>query len=195
MDPPVGHAGDQIGDAGIAFPPILMGAVQPVEATDELGMGRVRRVPDFMRRIAEGAQHIDRLGIALGQHLAVADAHHLRAARLVEPFLAGNMREVFGVMRIGHVDQGGAIELTLPVERIERLRLSVAAAVMADIGDPAAILRVDGRLIGAAPLQVVIARKGHVPGFRLLLPRCRERNDQQDERAAKTKTAVHGVPS
>jgi hypothetical protein len=129
-----------------------MGAVQPVDAADELGMGRVRRVPDLMRRIAEGAQHVDRLRIALGQRLAVADADHLRAARLGQPFLAGDMGEVSGMMRIGDIDQRGTVELALPGERVERLGLRLGAAVMADIGDPAAVLRMDRRLIGAAPL-------------------------------------------
>jgi hypothetical protein len=41
----------------------------------------------------------------------------------------------------------------------------VGAAVMADIGDPALALMMDGRLIGAARLQVVIADQFHVGGF------------------------------
>ena len=41
----------------------------------------------------------------------------------------------------------------------------VGAAVMADIGDPAVALVMDGRLIGAAGLQVVVPDQLHVGGF------------------------------
>jgi hypothetical protein len=37
---------------------------------------------------------------------------------------------------------------------------------MANIGDPAVALVVDGRLIRAAPLQVIAADEAHVVGFR-----------------------------
>ena len=50
--------------------------------------------------------------------------------------------------------------------RIDRRGNLVGAAVMADIGDPAVALMMDGRLIGAARLQIVVADQLHVGGFR-----------------------------
>ncbi len=119
-----------------------------------------------MRLAAEGAQHVDRVGIALRQRPAVADAHHLRAAAFIFSFLPGNVRRYFGcagsVTSTIEVPFGSA----LPVMRIDRLRNVVGAAVVADIGDPAVALVMDGRLIGAARLQIVGADQLHVGGFR-----------------------------
>src|SRR6185437_6172016 len=41
----------------------------------------------------------------------------------------------------------------------------VGAAVVPDIGDVTVALVMDGRLIGAAPLQIIIADQFHVGGF------------------------------
>ena len=103
-----------------------------------LGRGHV---PDLVRRVAEGAQHVDLVAVAFGQVAAVAEPRHLRAAGFRPAFLARYVREVFRVPRIGHVDDGGAVVLHRAGQRIQ-LRL---AAVMADVGDPAAALRVQFR--------------------------------------------------
>ena len=66
---------------------------------------------------------------------------------------------------IGDVDDRGAVRLGLAGHRIDRIGNVVGAAVMADIGDPAVALMMDGRLIGAARLQVVVADQLHVGGF------------------------------
>ena len=91
----------------------------------------------------------------MGKRLAVADAHHLRAAALVFSFLARNVMQIFRMRGIGDVDDRGAVRLGLAGQRIDRIGNVVGAAVMADIGDPAVALMMDGRLIGAARLQVV----------------------------------------
>src|SRR5260370_184422 len=52
---PVGCAGDQEGDAGVAFPPVLVCVLQPVQPRDQPGIGRVGDIPDLMRLAAEGA--------------------------------------------------------------------------------------------------------------------------------------------
>ena len=114
---------------------------------------------------AEGAQHVDRVAIALGQRLAVADAHHLRAAGLVFSFLPGNVVQVFRMRGIGDVDDRGAVRLGLAGDRIDRIGNGVGSAVMSDIGDPAVALMMDGRLIGAARLKVAVADQLHVGGF------------------------------
>ena len=127
------------------------------------GAGRIGHVPDLVRRVAERAQQVDGAGIALRQRLAVAHAHHLRAAVLGQALLAGNVREVLRAARIGDVDDRGAVEFLGARQRIERLGHLLGAAVVADVGDPAAALLVDDRLIGAARLQVVGSRRAPCP--------------------------------
>src|SRR5882757_6208507 len=100
-----------------------------------------------MRFAAEAAQHVHRVGIALGQRLALANAHHLRAASLIFSFLAWNVAQIFWLRGIGDVDDRGAVRLGLSAKRIERRRNIVGAAVMSDIGDPALTLVMDGGLI------------------------------------------------
>ena len=97
---------------------------------------------------------------------AVAHPHHLRAARLVGAGRARDVVQVFRMRRIGDVDDRGAVVLGLAGQRIDRRRHVVGAAVMADIGDVAVALLVDGGLVGRARLQVVPADQLHVGGFR-----------------------------
>ena len=68
----------------------------PAIRRDQHRIVGVGDIPDFMRLAAEGAQHVDRIGIAFRQRLAVADAHHLRAAGFIFSFLAGNVGRYFG---------------------------------------------------------------------------------------------------
>ena len=174
-------------DAGIAFPPALVGVgVIAADAGDEDGMCRIGDVPNFMRRGAEGAQQIHGARIAVGQVLAVAHARHLRAATLRAAFGAGNMCEILRLRRIGHVDDRGAVELGLTGQRIDRLG-HIARAVMADISDVAVALPVDGRLIGAAGLQVVVADQPHVPGLRRIADLGRLRTAGRHRKAATRK--------
>ena len=86
---------------------------KPAEPGDQHRIGGIGDVPDLMRLAAEGAQHVDRVAIALGQGLAVADAHHLRAARLVVACLPGNVPQIFRMRGIGDVDDRGAVGLGL----------------------------------------------------------------------------------
>ena len=135
------------------------------EAHRLLGRGDV---PHFVRLVAEVAQHVDLALVArifnCGQFGAVAYAHHLRAAAFRLAFLAGNMRDVARLARVGDVDERGAAVLHRAGERVER-----GAAVMADVGDPATMVLADHRLVGAAPLQVIVAEEHHVRGARAVL--------------------------
>src|SRR6185437_1505011 len=88
-----------------------------------------------------------------------------RAARLVFSLLPWDMLQIFRVRGVGDVDDRGAVRLGLPRDRIERARNLVGAAVMADIGDVAVALVMDGRLIGAARLQIAVTDQPHVLGF------------------------------
>jgi hypothetical protein len=162
---PVRCAGDQERDAGVALPPILVGVFQAADPRDQHRIGGIGDVPDLMRLAAEGAQHVNRIGIALGQRLAVADPHHLRAAGFVFAFLARNVAQIFRIGRIGDVDDRGAVGLGLAGQGIDGIGNVVGAAMVADIGDPAIALMMDGRLIGAAGLQIIGADQLHVGGF------------------------------
>src|SRR5262249_9205534 len=123
-------------------------------------------VPGLMTSATECTQEVHAVWITLAQRPAVAHARHLRGAGLAVADSARNVREILRVPWIGDVDDRGAVELLLSGERIERFRVPRAPAVMADIGDVAPALLEDGRLIGAARLQVVVADKPHVLGFR-----------------------------
>src|SRR5438093_1524467 len=103
------------------------------------------------------------------------------------------MGEVFGMRRVGHVDQRGAVELGLPGQRIYRLLRVGDAAVMADIGDPAAGLLMHQRLIGAARLQVAVADQRHVAGLRLLLSEGRAARGGEAEREEDRGVADHDI--
>ncbi len=54
VDPPAMDARHQIGDAGVALPPVLMGAVQPHDLAQLDRPGRLADVPHLMAGIAEG---------------------------------------------------------------------------------------------------------------------------------------------
>ncbi|OIQ66690.1 hypothetical protein GALL_517380 [mine drainage metagenome] len=154
-----------------------------------------------MRLAAESAQHIDRIGIALGQGLAVANAHHLRAAAFVFSFLSGNVMQIFRMRGIGDVDDRGAVRLGLAGHWIDRVGNLVGPAVMSDIGDPAVALVMNGRLIGAAGLQVVVAHQFHVGGFgrspdHLLLGKGAAAEDEKDRNTScRFDVTVHVFPT
>src|SRR5262245_40800277 len=67
------------------------------------------------------------------------------------------MSDILGAPRVGYVDNRRTIRLLHAGERIQR-----AATVMTNISDPASILRVDHRLIGAPRLKVVGAQQPHI---------------------------------
>src|SRR5258706_1508766 len=148
---PAFDPGDEVGDAAVALPPVFVGTLQ---ALDDRGkQARLRRigyVPDLVRRIAESAKQVHLALVALGQLAAVAYAHHLRPARLRQSGFAGNVGQVAGFFRIGHIDDGRAVVFLLSREGVHDV-----VAVVADIGDPAAALLVDDGLIGAAPLEEI----------------------------------------
>jgi hypothetical protein len=111
---PVLGAADQKGDAGVAFPPVLVGVAQALEAGQQLGIGRIGDVPDLMRLAAEGAQHVDRALVALGQR---APSHSRTICAPPSSYLPArrDVAQVFRVRGIGDVDDRGAVGLGLPV--------------------------------------------------------------------------------
>ena len=167
LDAPARHRRDQVADAGVAFPPGLVRVlVVAADLRQERRLGRIGDVPDLVTLGAEGAQHVELAAVGFRQARARAHPHHLGAAAFGAALGARNVLEIFRMRRIGHVDDRGAVELGLPGQRVDRLGDVGGAAVMADIGEIAVALMHDGRLIGAARLQVVVADQAHVAGFR-----------------------------
>src|SRR5262245_43444787 len=95
VDAPARHTRHQISDARVAFPPVLVRALEAAKAGDELRLGGIGHIPNLVCGVGEGAQHIDGVGIALRQGLAVADAHHLRPALFRQALVAGKVDQVF----------------------------------------------------------------------------------------------------
>jgi len=198
---PVRRARHQEGNAGVAFPPVLVCVLQSPDPRDQHGIGGIGDIPDFMRLATERPQHVDRVAIALRQALAVADPHHLGAARFVLAFLARQVTQILRLRGIGDIDDRRAVRFGLAGLRIDRRRDVVTAAVMADIGDPAVALMMDGRLIAAARLQVAGSDQLHVESFgwcadHLLLRAsdagaCKEKNRESD---CEFETTAHVPP-
>src|SRR5262249_62055059 len=131
--------------ARVALPlALVLVPLDSADAGNEARMRRIGDVPDFVRETAEGPQQIDRVGIALRQALAVADARHLRAALLGAAFRSRNVRKIFRPRRIGDVDDRGAVELALPAQRVHRLA-HISFAMVAAIGGVELTLLVGGR--------------------------------------------------
>ena len=77
----------------------------------------------------------------------------------------GNVGEVFGVRRIGHVDDRRPVRLQLAGQGIHERLLVV---VVTDVGDLPAVLVDDDRLVGGSSLEVVVANDFHVPRRRAI---------------------------
>ena len=152
-----------------------MGPLQALDDRGEQGRtGRIAHVPDLVRGVAESAKQVNLALVALGQLAAVAHAHHLRSARFRHSGLSGNVGEVAGFSRIGHIDDGRSVVFLLACERVEEV-----VAVVADIGDPTAPLLVDNGLIRAASLEIVVADKLHVALLGLVLRQGRREQDSE----------------
>ena len=95
--PPPLDPGDEISDAGIAFPPALMSVLEALaHSRDERRRLRLAHVPDLVPPPAERTQQIGLRRIALRQALAVAGAHHLPATLLAQPLQPGMCVRYFG---------------------------------------------------------------------------------------------------
>ena len=155
---PAGGARDEVSDAGVAFPPVLVCVVQSADNDGQaVRPCRLGDVPDFVGAVSECAEQVHLASVGARQLAAVAHTHHLRAAGFGQARLAWNVGQVLRLLRIGDVEDRRAVVLTLAGDRIHHL-----AAVMADVRNPARPLLVDERLIRAAPLKIVVADERHV---------------------------------
>src|SRR5258708_5678049 len=128
------------------------------------GAPRVGHIPHLLRLVAERPQEVGFVLVGSRQFRTGAHPHHLRPAVFRFSGLAGNVREVLGLLRVGHIEDRCAVVLLLAGERVQQV-----VAVMPDVGDPAAALLVDHGLIGAAALEVVVADQLHVALLGLVL--------------------------
>ncbi|MEJ0068815.1 MAG: ABC transporter permease [Pseudomonadota bacterium] len=118
------------------------------------------------------------------------DLNDLRSAAALAVTL---LAVVVLVVAAGHVDDRRAVESGWAGQRIDRLGHRVGAAVMADIGDPAAVLRMDQRLVGAARLQVAPAHQVHVMAVGLVLRQGVAGPGRQGERRRRPDHALHSA--
>ena len=148
-------------------------------------LGR-RDVPNLVARIAEGAKEIRLAAAAFRQVVTGADARHLRAARLAPghfaPTLARDMENKPRRAWIGHVEDGRAVLFHRAGERVD-----AAAAMRADVRDPALALALDGRLIGAAASEIVKADAAQVVRFVLRRGAGGEQSGNEKKRGALTR--------
>src|SRR5262249_2942823 len=102
---PLRIARDEVRDARVALPPVL---VRVDEAADHycyaLRHRRVGDVPDFLTAVATRSQQVHLASVRARQITAIAHTHHLRAAGFTLPFLSWDVLEVFRLPRVGHIN-------------------------------------------------------------------------------------------
>jgi len=93
---------DEIGDAGVALPPILVGLLEAAHHhRDTLWPGRLGDVPHFVRAVAERPQEVDLARIGTRFVAAIAHAHHLAPPASPSPDSPGTCTRYLG--RFGSV--------------------------------------------------------------------------------------------
>ena len=146
---PIGHAGNQVGNAGVAFPPALVSVAEVAADHRDCGLAwRDRSHRRFRGRSSVAAQK---------KEFALVRVRQIRCRRA--PFARRRIR-------LGLADARGSpgmcaryfgwlgsvtsrIEVPL-ISSLPRQRVHDLPGVMADVGDVTVALLFDGRLIGAA---------------------------------------------
>src|SRR6516225_19514 len=139
--------GDEIGDAGVALPPVLMGVAEaPDDRREQRGLRRVGDVPQLLRFVGAdipvGPQKIPPTLLAMRQHRAAAHANHLRTRLRDGAWRPWDVKEKLGGRHIADIDDRGAVGLDLAGQRILHI-----AAEIAVVEDMPAIL-IDDRAAG-----------------------------------------------
>jgi len=91
---------------------------------DRLDQGRLRgvgHIPYLLRLVAERPQEIGFALVGSRQFRAGAHADHLRSAVFRFSGLAGDVREVLGLLRIGHIEDRCAVVFLLAGERVQQV--------------------------------------------------------------------------
>ena len=149
--PPRRIAADQIRNARLALPEALVRLLQVVDHSgEERRLFGNRDVPDLMPDAAQRAKQIELALVRLRQIGAAARAHHLRLTGSLRFAAARDVRNVFGLTRIGDVDHRRAVVLEFAGQHVRH-----RTGVMADIRDVPIALFLNDRLVGAARLHLV----------------------------------------
>ena len=196
--PPVDGA-DEMGDAGVALPPVLVGVLLAGRGAAHLGRrpheGGPRRlgdVPDLVALVAVRPEQVEPPGSAPRELFTRAHLDHLGAAG---PARRGDVGEVDRRLGVGDVDDGGAVGLDRAGQGIQPL-----PGVVADVDDAARALADRQRLVGGARLQVVRPDEAGVEGLLTVTRGCGlgGRGDSaggQDTRGDRHREqAMHGRP-
>ena len=127
---------DQVGDAGVALPPILVGVLLARRRlahlghrAHERGARRIGDVPHLVAPVPVRPQQIEPAGVRPREPVALADLDHLRAAGAAG---RGDVGQVNGSGGIGDVDHRRAVGFDDAGQRVQRL-----PGVVADVGDAA----------------------------------------------------------
>ena len=95
---PLRVARHQVGDAGVALPEVLVRALEALDdGRQQRRLGRVGHVPDFVRLVAEHAQHVELALVALGQVGAAQTRTICAPPCSALPSSPGNVRQVSGL--------------------------------------------------------------------------------------------------
>ncbi len=163
--PPSGVAAHQVGNARVRLPPALVRIGQPAhDSGHEPRLAGVGDLPHLVGGVAEAAEQVDHVGIAMREVFPAGDPHHLRTAALPRAsrvhLFPGNVGEILGPAGIG--DDGGPVGFGLAGQGLP--------SMVTDVRDPSgtvlARLLVDHRLVGGSSLEIVIPDQPHVPCLR-----------------------------
>src|SRR5713226_126724 len=93
--------GDEVSDARVAFPPVLVSRSETGDhRAYQYRLSGIGNIPDLMRFVPEGTEHIGLVRSAHVELPRVANPDHLRAPRLARALGgAGNMSESSGIAR------------------------------------------------------------------------------------------------
>ena len=155
---PLRVARDQISDACVALPKILMRAFQAFSnGGKKRGLGGCCDVPYFMGLVAKRAQHVKLIFIGFGQCRSWADPDHLCTTLFGFALFARDVCQILGVLGVGHVDDGGAIVFNLVSQGIEFF-----VAVVPHVSNPLIALFLDRGLVSRSGLKVAVTHQFHV---------------------------------
>ena len=190
---------DQVGDAGVALPPVLVGVLisrrRPAHLGHrayEPGTRRVGDVPDLMALVAVRPQQVEAPGVSARKPVAGAHLDHLRAAGAAG---RGDMGQEPRCGRIADVDHRRPVRLDGAGQWVQRL-----PGVVADVDDAALPLPHRQRLVGRAPLQAVRPDEPGIESFLAVAPIRRLRlgltgsHDDEEDRKRRRAPALHHNP-
>src|SRR5215510_13120270 len=163
---------DDVGNARIALPPVLVGAREVSDhGAHKRRVAWVCHIQNLVCLIANGTEQVGLCRIALWQIFPGAGSYHLCTSGFARATShPWHVMQITGILRVGHIHDGSPIRLRLAIQWIAR-----RPTVMTNIGNEPSTLRLDDRLVRGAALQVMKAHKGHISSFRRTPRHCLRR--------------------